>query len=149
VVGRYNYRYAVIAFIRSDERIHGVAVVIPTNHREIPGSTPERYDLQIKITSLSKEGRVFIREFRALSSDYRAFLERMLGFSTECRLFWLSIRFFLRDCRALLRECKDLLIEYKDFLERMLGSFERMQRRSCACLSGFFVQNQRLFRALC
>jgi len=38
-------------FIRSDESIHGVAVVIPTNHREIPGSTPERYNLQIEITS--------------------------------------------------------------------------------------------------
>ena len=53
VVGRYNYRYAVNAFIRSDERNHGVAVVIPTNHREIPGSTPRRYNLQIKITSES------------------------------------------------------------------------------------------------
>jgi len=42
----------VSAFIRSDERIHGVAVVIPTNHREIPGSTPGRYNLQIEITSL-------------------------------------------------------------------------------------------------
>jgi len=90
-------------------------------------------------------------ECRALSSDYRALLERMLGFSTECRLFWLSIMFFWRDCRALLRECKDLSIEYKVFLERMLGSFERMQRRSCACLSGFLVpvRNQCLFRALC
>jgi len=26
-------------------------VVIPTNHREIPGSTPGRYNLQIEITS--------------------------------------------------------------------------------------------------
>jgi len=51
VVGRYNYRYAVNAFIRSDESIHGVAVVIPTNHCEIPGSTPGRYNLQIEITS--------------------------------------------------------------------------------------------------
>ena len=40
-------------FIRSDENIHGVAVVIPTNHREIPGSTPGRYNLQIELTSLS------------------------------------------------------------------------------------------------
>jgi len=53
VICRYNYRYAVSAFIRSDERTHGVAVVIPTNHREIPGSTPERYNLQIEITSPS------------------------------------------------------------------------------------------------
>ena len=53
VICRYNYRYAVNAFIRSDERIHGVAVVIPTNHCEIPGSTPGRYNLQIKITSKS------------------------------------------------------------------------------------------------
>ena len=51
VIGRYNYRYAVNVFIRSDESIHGVAVVIPTNHREIPGSTPGRYNLQIEITS--------------------------------------------------------------------------------------------------
>jgi len=51
VVGRYNYRYAVNAIIRSDERIHGVAVVIPTNHHEIPGSTPGRYNLQNEITS--------------------------------------------------------------------------------------------------
>ena len=35
VIGRYNYRYAVSAFIKSDERTHGVAVVIPTNHRAI------------------------------------------------------------------------------------------------------------------
>jgi len=41
----------VSAFIRSDERTHGVAVVIPTNHREIPGSTPGKYNLQIEITS--------------------------------------------------------------------------------------------------
>jgi len=74
VVGRYNYRYAVNAFIKLDESIHGVPVVIPTNHREIPGSkldesihgvpvviptnhreipgsTPGRYNLQIEITS--------------------------------------------------------------------------------------------------
>ena len=43
--------YAVSAFIRSDERTHGVAVVITTNHREIPGSTPGGYNLQIEITS--------------------------------------------------------------------------------------------------
>ena len=53
VVGRYNYRYAVNAFIKLDERIHGVMVVIPTNHREIPGSSPGRYNLQIEIISPS------------------------------------------------------------------------------------------------
>jgi len=38
VVGRYNYRYAVNAFIKLDESIHGVTVVVPTNDREInPG----------------------------------------------------------------------------------------------------------------
>ena len=42
-----------MVFIRSDERIHGVAVVILTHHREIPGSTPGRYNLQIEITSTS------------------------------------------------------------------------------------------------
>jgi len=38
--------------IKLDESLHGVTVVIPTNDREIPGSTPGRYNLQIKITSL-------------------------------------------------------------------------------------------------
>jgi len=51
VIGQYNYRYAVNAFIKLDESIHGVPVVIPTYHREIPGSTPGRYNLQIEITS--------------------------------------------------------------------------------------------------
>ena len=53
VVGRYNYRYAVKAYIKLDESLHGETVVIPTNDREIPGSTPGRYNLQIKITSKS------------------------------------------------------------------------------------------------
>ena len=52
VVGQYNYRYAVNAFIKFDESIHGVVVVILTNDREIPGSIPGRYNLQIKITSV-------------------------------------------------------------------------------------------------
>jgi len=47
VVGRYNYRYAVKAYIKLDVSLHGVPVVIPTNDREIPGSTPGRYNLQI------------------------------------------------------------------------------------------------------
>ena len=38
-----------------DERIHGVLVVIPTNDRAIPGSTPGRYNLQIEITSIIVE----------------------------------------------------------------------------------------------
>jgi len=33
----------------ADESSHGLAVEIPTNHREIPGSTPGRYNLQIEI----------------------------------------------------------------------------------------------------
>ena len=37
----------------SDESIHALAVEIPTNHREIPGSTPGRYNLQIEIASVS------------------------------------------------------------------------------------------------
>jgi len=37
----------------ADESIHGVAVGIPINHREIPGSTPGRYNLQIEIASTS------------------------------------------------------------------------------------------------
>jgi len=37
----------------ADESIHGLAVEIPTNHREIPGSTPGKYNLQIEITSFS------------------------------------------------------------------------------------------------
>ena len=36
----------------ADESIHGVAVEISTNRREILGSTPRRYNLQIEITSL-------------------------------------------------------------------------------------------------
>ena len=36
----------------TDESNHGLAVEIPTNHCEIPGSTPGRYNLQIEITSL-------------------------------------------------------------------------------------------------
>ena len=39
--------------IKLDEGIHGVTVVIPTNDREIPGSIPGRYNLQIEITSTS------------------------------------------------------------------------------------------------
>ena len=34
-----------------DVSLHGVTVVIPTNDREFPGSTPGKYNLQIKITS--------------------------------------------------------------------------------------------------
>ena len=37
--------------IKLDESLHGVTVVIPTNDREIPGSIPRRYNLQIEITS--------------------------------------------------------------------------------------------------
>jgi len=48
-----NYRYVVKAFIKLDESLHGVVVVIPTNDREIPGSIPGRCNLQIKITSTS------------------------------------------------------------------------------------------------
>ena len=61
VVGRYNYRYAVKAYVKFfqvislhgglDESLYSVTVVIPTNDREIPGLTPGRYNLQIKITS--------------------------------------------------------------------------------------------------
>ena len=37
--------------IKLDISLQGVPVVIPTNDREIPGSTPGRYNFQIKITS--------------------------------------------------------------------------------------------------
>ena len=40
-----------MVFIKLDESLHGVTVVVPTNDREIPGSIPGRYNLQIKITS--------------------------------------------------------------------------------------------------
>jgi len=40
-------------FIKLDESLHGVTVVVPPNDREIPGSIPRRYNLQIKITSTS------------------------------------------------------------------------------------------------
>ena len=54
------------AFIKLDECIHGVTVVIPTNDREIPGSTPGRYNLQIKITSNSIRSNHTHPEIRAL-----------------------------------------------------------------------------------
>jgi len=53
VIGRYNYGYAVKAHIKLDINLRGVIVVIPTKESEIPGSTPGRYNLQIKITSTS------------------------------------------------------------------------------------------------
>jgi len=56
VVSRYNYRYAVQAYIKLDETLHGGMVVNPTNDREIPGSIPGRYNLQIEITSKSWSG---------------------------------------------------------------------------------------------
>ena len=34
---------------------HGVAVILPANDHEIPGSTPGRYNLQIKITSRERD----------------------------------------------------------------------------------------------
>jgi len=43
----------VKAFIKLDESLHGVTVVILTNDSEIPGSTPGRYNLQSKIASKS------------------------------------------------------------------------------------------------
>ena len=56
VIGRYNYRYAVKAFVKLDESLHGVTVVVPTNDREIPGSIPGKYNLQIKFTSVNSLG---------------------------------------------------------------------------------------------
>ena len=53
VVGRINYHSAVKGFIKLDVSLHGVTVVISTNDREIPGSTPGRYNVQIQITSTS------------------------------------------------------------------------------------------------
>jgi len=48
VYSRYNYRYAAKTL---HQDLRSVAVVVPTVDREIPGSTPGRYNLQIKITS--------------------------------------------------------------------------------------------------
>jgi len=51
-----NHSHTTVAYMVSgklDEILHGVTVVIPTNDREIPGSTPGRYNLQIQITSTS------------------------------------------------------------------------------------------------
>jgi len=45
----------VNAFIKLDESLHGIMVVIPTNDREILGSIPGRCNLQIKITSAVSE----------------------------------------------------------------------------------------------
>ena len=39
-----------------DQDFDVISNVIPTNHREIPGSTPGRYNLQIEITSKSWSG---------------------------------------------------------------------------------------------
>jgi len=36
-----------------DSSHHGVAANLPTDDREIPGSTPGKYNLQTKITSTS------------------------------------------------------------------------------------------------
>jgi len=47
----------VKAYIKLDISFHGVPVVIPTNNREIPGSTPGRYNLQNKITSVGRHER--------------------------------------------------------------------------------------------
>jgi len=44
----------VKAYIKLDINLYGVPVAIPTNNREIPGSTPGRYNLQIKITSVCR-----------------------------------------------------------------------------------------------
>ena len=45
------YRYAVKFYIKFDVNFNGETVVIPTNDREIPGSIPGIYNVQIKITS--------------------------------------------------------------------------------------------------
>jgi len=36
-----------------DTNLHGAPVILPTNDREIPGSTAGRYNLHVKITSCS------------------------------------------------------------------------------------------------
>jgi len=48
-----SYQYLKVRpnFIKLDESIYGETVVIPTNDREIPGSIPGIYNVQIKITS--------------------------------------------------------------------------------------------------
>ena len=49
----YLYPGTTPVMIKFDIRLHGVPVVVPTNDREIPGSTPGRFNLHIKITSNS------------------------------------------------------------------------------------------------
>ena len=49
----YLYPGTTPVMIKLDESLHGVTVVVPTKDRENPGSTPGRYNLQIKITSKS------------------------------------------------------------------------------------------------
>ena len=88
VAGQYNYRYAVKVYIKLDESIHGITVVVPTSDREIPGSIPGRYDLQIKITSLhgilnlqsvgKRFGSVTVRPKR-LESPIWVFLGKQTG----------------------------------------------------------------------
>jgi len=48
----YLYPGTTPVVIKLDISLHGIPVVIPTNDREMPGSTPGRYDLQIKITTV-------------------------------------------------------------------------------------------------
>ena len=42
-----------LCYVIMMKAFHGLAVEIPTNHSEIPGSIPGRYNLQIEITSKS------------------------------------------------------------------------------------------------
>jgi len=50
----------VEVYIKLDVSLHGVPLVIPTNDREIPGSTPGRYNLQIKITSVDTHIGIYL-----------------------------------------------------------------------------------------
>ena len=69
---RYNYQLRQGGCIKLDESIHGVAVEIPTNHREIPGSTPGRYNLQIEITSHSRLATELTHPQKSIFAIFRA-----------------------------------------------------------------------------
>jgi len=90
IVGRYNYRCAVKTYIKLDVSLHGVTVVIPTNDREIPGSTPGRYNLQIKIASIW----MCYMSHETHCTSKETHVARYIPQDTFMRLFWHVIGLF-------------------------------------------------------
>jgi len=80
----------VKAYIKLDISLHGVPVVMPTNDREISGSTPGRYNLQIKITSVSEDhASCWVhKDLTAITQQIQALLTaaRASGRKDECQV---------------------------------------------------------------